>query len=205
MRASPWMASLRAVAWLVLLAGCRRYLELLRVPADLGAEDPAAAALVAGRYLADAVWWYLVALTGMTAVVHAVHVVRGTGRAALPLPGGAAMARAVAGLGVGLTAVAASPPAEAAAPPPTLHREPAESAPAPDPPAAPNTHTVVAGDSFWTIAEGVVARRLGRPPSDIETADYWLRLVDANLDRLPDASDPDLIHPGQVFVLPPAT
>ncbi|MBA2279909.1 MAG: LysM peptidoglycan-binding domain-containing protein, partial [Acidimicrobiia bacterium] len=64
------------------------------------------------------------------------------------------------------------------------------------------TWTVAAGDSFWSIAERVVESMLGRPPSDPEVDGYWRTLVAANADRLVSPS-PDLIHPGQVFVLPP--
>jgi nucleoid-associated protein YgaU len=33
-------------------------------------------------------------------------------------------------------------------------------------------------------------------------ADYWLRLVAANRDRLIRPGDPDLIQPGQTLLLP---
>jgi nucleoid-associated protein YgaU len=71
--------------------------------------------------------------------------------------------------------------------------------PAPVPPAE---WTVEPGDSFWSIAEEVVADELGRRPSDAEVAAYWRLLIETNRDRLVTA-DPDLIHPGQVFTLPP--
>jgi hypothetical protein len=32
---------------------------------------------------------------------------------------------------------------------------------------------------------------------------YLHRLVEANRDRLVDPANPDLVHPGQVMVLPP--
>lgn len=59
-------------------------------------------------------------------------------------------------------------------------------------------HVVVAGESFWTIAEQVVAERALQVP----VASYWRLLVEANRDRLVDRTDPDLIHPGQELVLP---
>ena len=64
-------------------------------------------------------------------------------------------------------------------------------------------HLVVAGESFWTIAERSVSERLGRPPTEVETAAHWRRLVDANRDRLVDHDNPDLIFPGQVLTVPP--
>jgi hypothetical protein len=62
--------------------------------------------------------------------------------------------------------------------------------------------TVAVGDSFWSIAEQQVTRRLGRTPTDTEVVEPWLALIDANRDRLLDPTDPDLLHPGQVLRLP---
>jgi hypothetical protein len=58
------------------------------------------------------------------------------------------------------------------------------------------------GDSFWSIAEDVAAERLGRVPSSGEVAPVWLSLLDANADRLSDPGNFDLIHPGEVMVIP---
>ena len=63
-------------------------------------------------------------------------------------------------------------------------------------------YTVKSGDSFWSIAEVAITTHLGRPPSIAETGTYWRRLVSANGDRLVHAGVPDLIFPGQTFVLP---
>jgi hypothetical protein len=60
-------------------------------------------------------------------------------------------------------------------------------------------HVVEPGEHFWSIAEEVVAQR---PDADLEVADYWRLLVEANRDRLVDRDNPDLIHPGQELVLP---
>jgi nucleoid-associated protein YgaU len=57
---------------------------------------------------------------------------------------------------------------------------------------------VIAGESFWTIAEQVVTERALPVP----VASYWRLLVEANRDRLVDRTDPNLIHPGQELVLP---
>jgi len=72
--------------------------------------------------------------------------------------------------------------------------------------AAPGTWTVVAGESFWSRAEQAasttVEGRGPRHPSDTEIGDYWIALIEANRSRLADPSNPDLIFPGQSFVLP---
>ena len=80
-------------------------------------------------------------------------------------------------------------------------------APAPvvePPPSPPDEWTVVAGESFWSIAEEVVGEALGRTPSVAEVDGYWRTLIEANRDRLVSPS-PDLVRPGQVFVLPPVS
>ncbi len=64
--------------------------------------------------------------------------------------------------------------------------------------------TVRGGDSFWSIAEEVVHESTGTEASDAQVADYWRTLIAANETRLVDPSNPDLIFPDQVFVLPPA-
>lgn len=69
----------------------------------------------------------------------------------------------------------------------------------------PTTWTVDAGESFWSIAHDVLADVLGREPSDAEVDPYWRALVERNRGRLVDRDDPDLIHPGQVFELPPTS
>ena len=58
---------------------------------------------------------------------------------------------------------------------------------------------VTSGDHLWSIAaETVATRGDGRLESTI--ASYWLRLIEHNRDVVGD--NPDLIHPGQVIVLP---
>ena len=58
------------------------------------------------------------------------------------------------------------------------------------------------GDHLWSIAEEVLAERDGTAPSDADVRELWVRLIDANRDRLVDPEDPDLIVPGQRLVLP---
>ena len=57
------------------------------------------------------------------------------------------------------------------------------------------------GDTLWKLAE----QRLSSPPADSpsqsEISAYWRRLVAVNLPTL-TSGDPDLIHPGEIIVLP---
>jgi hypothetical protein len=64
------------------------------------------------------------------------------------------------------------------------------------------TLKVAPGDNLWSIAKAVVEERLGPDPGLEPVADYWLRLVAANRDRLIRPGDPDLIQPGQTLLLP---
>lgn len=79
--------------------------------------------------------------------------------------------------------------------------------PEPSPPLlAPETsYTVMAGDSFWSIAAERVRSATGLAPSDAEVARYWRVLIEANRDHLVVPGEADLIHPGQVFTLPPVS
>lgn len=64
-----------------------------------------------------------------------------------------------------------------------------------------STVTVRPGDHLWSIAEQHLAAR-GTPPAEDRVAAYWRRLIEANRDQLVDPTNPDLILPGQQFVLP---
>lgn len=76
--------------------------------------------------------------------------------------------------------------------------------PPPPAPAGAVEWIVEPGESFWSIAQTVLTQDLGRAPSDDAIARYWERLVDRNRSRLSDPGNPDLIYPGQRFVLPDA-
>jgi nucleoid-associated protein YgaU len=65
------------------------------------------------------------------------------------------------------------------------------------------TWTVQPGDHLWHIAGATLTRAWSRPPSDREVAGYLRTLIDVNRDRLAVTDNPDLIFPGQQFVLPP--
>jgi hypothetical protein len=113
---------------------------------------------------------------------------------------------------------AAPAPTPEATPAPTLTATPEETPEAtPDPvpeattaplpaapaPGAPAEHVTRPGDHFWRIAAAQVSAAVGRPATDAEIAPYWRQLVAANRDRLADPANPDLVFPGQQFVLPP--
>jgi len=124
------------------------------------------------------------------------------------------------------------PDPAAEAPPPIatmvlLGADPPAPVPQPsmDPAAATSTAdswVVGAGDSFWSIAEAVVAQahqdqQPAQPAraeagveaeaeeveAEREVGRYWSRLVAANRDRLAAPGHPDLLIPGQTLVLPP--
>ncbi|HEX6395474.1 MAG TPA: hypothetical protein VFZ97_18715 [Acidimicrobiales bacterium] len=58
------------------------------------------------------------------------------------------------------------------------------------------------GDNLWSIAQSAMAERLGRQPSDSETARYWLQVIEANRLRLPDPKNPSLLFAGDLISLP---
>jgi DNA-binding SARP family transcriptional activator len=60
------------------------------------------------------------------------------------------------------------------------------------------------GDHFWRIAKTTLQQAWDRTPTDDEVVTYWHDLIDTNRDRLAPPGDPNLIHPGQQFQLPPA-
>ena len=64
---------------------------------------------------------------------------------------------------------------------------------------------MVGGDNLWRIARDHLSRQRsggsGRPTNN-EVAAYWIKLVEANRDRL-RSGDPDLIYPGERVTLPP--
>lgn len=77
-------------------------------------------------------------------------------------------------------------------------------APDVDPMANSSTYMTVAGDSFWRIAKRQVQKTT--LDSDVPVrvvAAYWLRLIEANLDELIEAGNPDRLQVGQVLLLPP--
>lgn len=61
----------------------------------------------------------------------------------------------------------------------------------------PGTVEVATGDSFWTLA---VALADGGDIAEVTAV--WSALIDANLDRLVEPGNPDLLHVGQVLIVP---
>lgn len=80
---------------------------------------------------------------------------------------------------------------------------PTATAVAPAAPALVETWTIAPGDHLWAVAAETLADHWHRAPTDREITPYWRTLVEANRDRLVDRDHPDLVLPGQVFVLPP--
>ncbi len=64
------------------------------------------------------------------------------------------------------------------------------------------TVEVVPGDHFWKLAERAMTDAWGRAPTDEELTPYWWSMVEANDGRLLPPEDPNLIYPGQNFVVP---
>ncbi len=60
---------------------------------------------------------------------------------------------------------------------------------------------VAPGDNLWTLSARHLHRVTGRSPTDAETLRYWRRVIDVNVVRL-RSGDPDLIYPGEEFVMP---
>lgn len=64
------------------------------------------------------------------------------------------------------------------------------------------SYTVEPGDNFWVIAQRQVEAKLGRAPSNEEVRAYWMVLIEANRGNF-RSGNPNLIFPGEQFVLPP--
>jgi nucleoid-associated protein YgaU len=194
--------------------------------------DPLVAAFSVLRLGALAGLWYVVAVTVVGAVVRAIgaaSLVRLTDRFTVApvrrmLAGSLSLGLAASGV-VAVAAPALRSPVAAAeqatttttttvasaptANTVTMHRLDATEQPAaPIPEVVPVTTapadrwTVKSGECFWSIAESVLADHWHRAPTDAEIIPYWERLIAANRLELAHRDDPDLVFPGQVFVVP---
>lgn len=118
-------------------------------------------------------------------------------------PGGSVV---TPGMGARMERVSPEPPAPAEATELPWADDAAPSTAEPVVPDAPREWLVRPGDHLWRIAEEALARANGlADPTSLREVDvhrYWLALIDANRDRLVDRANPDLIIPGQRFVLP---
>jgi hypothetical protein len=101
----------------------------------------------------------------------------------------------------------ASPAPASSAPSPTSSVPdpalPTSTAPVPAA-SAPPAHSVLAGDSLWEIAAAQLANATGRDRAALSPADiagYWVRVCEANRDRL-QSGDLNLIYAGEVVDLP---
>ncbi len=154
-------------------------------------------------------------------VSHGLHAALGLGLVGSGVAGGAASiidgpGSAVSIAAVPLAAVAVAEPEEASdavddeADPPVMRLlpdEPPEEVEAPVTPTSPTSEAsgseweVRPGDHLWSVAERVL-EEAGAPGDDTDVARYWLHLIEANLERLADPANPDLIFPGQILALP---
>lgn len=190
--------------------------------------EPVATAVALVRLVSELSVWYLLAVSALHAGA-AVLRVAGAHRLADTVATPAVRRLVRAGLGLGLAAAssvggreeATAPGTATMTPVPraalvtqtriehptgtaTMRPQPApESGVAPMVPVAPATWTVAPGESLWSIAEELLTEAWRRPPSDAEIDPFWRALVEGNRARLVDPADPDLIHPGQVFEVPP--
>lgn len=79
----------------------------------------------------------------------------------------------------------------------------------PSPPSPPSTELgagvvereVLPGDHLWSMAAAILSES-GEQATDVEVSSYWRLLVEANLDRLADPANPDLLFPGQLVAVP---
>ena len=61
------------------------------------------------------------------------------------------------------------------------------------------SHTVVSGECLWRIARSIL-RESGSPTSGASISALWQKIYDLNREAI--GSNPSLIFPGQVLVLP---
>lgn len=187
--------------------------------------EPVAATLALVRLAAEVTAWYVLALSAVHVASSALRLAGGHRLAdALALPG----ARRLVHVGLGVALVAApvgdrdepagpgvatmapvagvltgQTPAQPSHGTATMRPEARSATDRGTAIMAPATWTVTAGDSFWSIARELLADAWHRSPTSAEVDPYWRTLVEANRARLVNPADPDLIHVGQVFEVPP--
>jgi hypothetical protein len=193
------------------------------------AREPGTAAVALVRLAAEVGVWYVLAVSAIHAVSAALRTAGGH-RLADALAVAGVRRLVYTGLGIGLAAASSVGGQEEASRAGTVTMTPVAESPvaaqtrvedlggtaamhprvahpadggaaqmAPGPP----VWTVGPGESLWSIAEELLADAWHRAPSDAEVDPFWRALVERNRGRLLDPGDPDLIHPGQVFDVPP--
>lgn len=232
-RAATWLLGLVLAGLLLRLAATGDLANpplgsLDELTAWSDAREPAAAAIALVRLAAELAVWYLLAVSTLHAASAVLRASSGH-RAADAIATPAVRRLVRAGLGLGLAAASTVGGQEEAVAPGAATMTSMAEAPLVTPariedprgtatmrpqvtqdagvaqmiPVAPATWTVTPGESLWTIAEDLLADAWRRPPTDAETDPFWRTLVETNRGRLVDPADPDLIHPGQVFEVPP--
>ncbi len=98
----------------------------------------------------------------------------------------------------------ARPPTSAPTMRSTPEEEPAGDAVPADPGPVADEWLIQPGDHLWRVAEETVGEQLGTTDASA-VAHYWHSLIETNRSRLADPHNPDLVYPGQRFVLPPVT
>jgi hypothetical protein len=141
-------------------------------------------------------------------------------RVRLPVAGALVLRMAGSGLALSATvvpAVAALEPPPVVmhvvvahpSPPPTMHAvgapEPAEPPLVSRPDVDAGVWVVRPGDNLWHVAQVTLRARSRRPVTDGAVAEYLDRLVARNARALEVPGHPELVYPGQRFVLPPVT
>lgn len=208
------------LAWDAAIVGAIAFLVQLPLSVGTWQYDPTLSLFAAVRLIAM-IWLGLLGLkTTACAAAAAVGLPRRlVSTLARGLPGPVARAALAT---AGLTLAVPIAPAGAAGAAPVMRKLPEETpvtaaVPAadesrdapPDPPpvaavstpaeVAPGQHVVRPGENLWVIAEGLARQSLGREATDAEVLPAWQRLIAANAQRV---ADPDLIHPGDVLLLP---
>ncbi len=99
-----------------------------------------------------------------------------------------------------VTPPAPATPATSTASPATSTASPATSTTSAALPFSSTSYSVKRGDDLWDISTSVLTFASGHPPTNQQVATYMAALIAANKSQL---TNPNLIYPGQSFVLPP--
>lgn len=202
------MAKLRLLVWIAVLATAS--VLLLRSASMPPSDDPAATTMAVVRVVAGVLAGYLCLASVLAVrlprlapafVRRMVAAAVGGGMLLAPLSASMASAEPARPTAAEVPVLRRLPPAPETATVTTVPVSPPTAPTAPAVPAPGGEVVIAPGDHLWAVAERTLAERLGRAPTDAEVVPFWTRLVDVNRDRL-IGGDPDLVFPGQRFVLP---